>query len=566
MLQALLLICLSLSGSLPALWASSAERLNRAEELLRDQKAREALVQLEKAFEISQDPQEIERIAVLIIEASPSDYPKREAYLRYLVSRPEPHENIGHWLKELGDRALANEEYLLAEDWYLRASRHLQKPAEAERQLGLAYSRQGQHIKAFEKFLDVISMSSAEENRDLFEELSQLWKKIGPLPSPSFNRLFSELEKPTRSRLIQSFLDGLKESKSLEPQQLEQSFLQLKSNPEGASALQQKLSESFVIRSQPCLLFERVLESNWSIHPETLLSCLNDSTGDSSTPVDQIRMLEFLEAAGIDNERVVQSAAEILIRLSRHPEAIEKMMAQKDFSSRSSKFIEFLESTLIELHQSDFEVATQRVPQKTWERLVDHLKSTAVLKRLESIDSERWLQYQEDKSDLESRPKDLLIRRAIQIVETEPTDWEQLETTLAHLFQRELNSIENALRNQFSKLRAYSERSLPRVLNEDFQKKYSEWIKDLDEALSLMAGSSEEWKKISRPWLAKYIGLNVEALEREITAAGSDPTSHLDEFEFEESKDSLKSELRRRYSSFVKSAVQAPSIQAGSLR
>jgi Flp pilus assembly protein TadD len=95
---------------------SSASLMAQALEKIQAGNKAQALKLLSRAYESSQDPEEIKAIAALIIDTSGSDYPKRENFLIYLTRHARDSADHWKWLKELGDRHFDRGQFDKAEE------------------------------------------------------------------------------------------------------------------------------------------------------------------------------------------------------------------------------------------------------------------------------------------------------------------------------------------------------------------------------------------------------------------------------------------------------------------
>src|SRR5687768_14980906 len=101
----LFVILFSVSLSAHAAQPTAASMTAKALELLQKNQKQKALKLLEVAFTKTKNKEERTDIGILILEASPLTYAKRESYLRTLVKLSPEDKDSGKWMKELGDKS-----------------------------------------------------------------------------------------------------------------------------------------------------------------------------------------------------------------------------------------------------------------------------------------------------------------------------------------------------------------------------------------------------------------------------------------------------------------------------
>lgn len=198
------LAAFSLIG-LQAFSDSVENSLEKAKELIEQNKKSEAIKALEMAFEEAHDPEQVQAVTALLVEITPKTYRRRVSFLKYLVQNAPEHSNYYKWTLELGHRAMDHQKLSEAEDWYLRAAVHGKESIELKESLAELYRRQGSLIRAFEKYMDLYSETSNPHREAAKTNLGFLWWEIGPLPSPSFKRALT-LADSDREELLESVL------------------------------------------------------------------------------------------------------------------------------------------------------------------------------------------------------------------------------------------------------------------------------------------------------------------------------------------------------------------------
>lgn len=554
-LSFILIACVGLS-SVAAQAESSSALMAEAIALLQSNQKPAALKKLEKAFEISQDPDEIQMIGALIIEASPLDYERRGAYLRYLVEKSSTHEDYGKWLKELGDRAFDKGELIQAEDWYLRSLAHQETPQFVQYKLAWVYWNQKKRVKAFSLLLDVYEKSDTDFRTELIGDLSRLWWEIGGMPAPTFKRVADALPQEDRSKLLMALFDRMPRE-NIQPELFISLLKQLKSHEATSRAWTARLQQGIYIKDNPCLLFRKLLEPGNLFPPEMLLLCLR-----ADKPIEDHRALSFLEKMDHSkDEKLAWAQAELLEKRGDPLEGAYVMMEPTHFNQRSKAYLQYLEQLLLYLKQENFETAMNMITLDQWKKLMEALPSSPLLARLQALDPQTWIAFEEKQLVSKEKPKDFLMKKAVFQAEKSPPNWNELERLLEEIFSKKLDPTEKGIKEQLNRLKAHPQnKKLPEVLNEDFTNSYQDWLGDIDLALNLVAGSSNEWKIISRPFLKKYIVENLQALERAISQAKLETDSVEDQVEFDRQKSRLKDNLRARYSQFTDAPIEPPSL------
>lgn len=508
----------------------------KAIQLLQENKKKEALKLLEKAFEKSNDPNEIRVIGGLILEASPLDYPKRDAYLRYLVKFAPDHPDFSRWLKELGDRALNAGKLDEAEDWYLRSAMHY-PPTEKhliDYQLAWVYWSKKQRDRSLEIFTKLFQ-EHPEMRENLRPDFIRLWWEMTVL-SPT---LWTELEKfpaEEKSLLLKEWLHRSDEKSA---EDLEKAFKQMSSSPDWRTMILEEIKQGWMPSKKPCFLFQNFLKPEDSYPVEHLLEC----TKSKDRPLPE-RLLVFYEThSNAHSETLVWAHAELLLTANQNQKAAEICLRSFESEARGNAFSEFTSKLILSLEPQDFEALAQNP--SIWEAYLRQYPNPQILNLLQTFKPEIWISFQEVNFP-EKLDKDFWIRK---------TAWQadqglsvgEIRTSLEKIFGFPLNPSEKAVQKHLQLLQTRASTQLPTEFNEHFRKEYDLWLADIDRSLHIIQGSGDLWKKLSWPFLQLELQRNLEALTSQIEQLQLPEEASSLQSEFDARKKKLKEDLQLKY-------------------
>ncbi len=524
-------------------------------ELLQKGKKAEALTTLEKAFEKSQDPDEIREIAILILEASPETYSRRESYLRYLLKSAPEHGDAVRWLKEMGDRMFDKAQFEEAEDFYLQsASRPDADKDVLDYKIAWVEWNLKRREEALNRLLDVYAKSEGALRQQILRDIPKIWIDIGKLPQSLFDRM-SELPndqvRELTTYLLQSF------SPQMLPGDRERQLLQqLKANGVMKEVLLEDIQRGGItFRKSPCFFFDSILESMDAFSEEQLLNCAK--TRPRQVPAE--RLLTFFQGEMVKakTEKWNWAHAEILIDLSRLREAAAVLDPDDDksFKDYSAEYLTFYESILLKLNDEDFRSIYDILGVDRLKNLLEVKFDQALLERLQKINPETWVDFEQQRSASSGKKpsRSLLEKRGILLakkVESDSSELEDLSALWEELSSQHAKTPkEKKLREEWNKLKNLpSSQSLPSDFSQDFVKKYGRWLKDMDRAVDALSAGSATWNTIAKPLFVIELEKNISAISAQIDSALIDPSLAGLEEEFKAKKDEMKAELKKRYS------------------
>lgn len=532
------IVCCSLSASSFAAEKSSSVLLARAIQLLQDGKKQEALKTLERAFESSNDPNEIRVIGSLILEASPLDYPKRDAYLRYLVKFSPDHEDYELWMKELGDRSLNSGKLDEAEDWYLRALIHTpeQNKHQIEYQLAWVYWNKKQKEKAMDLFLKLYA-SKAELRENLRTDLVRLWWELPVLPPEQFKN-FNALPKAEQNLLL---IEWTAQTKQKKENQLQPALLQLLGVEDHRKALIDQINAGWKIPEHPCFFFQQLLKPEDSYPLDLLLGCMKVKKDGDGIP-----MLPYFEKwSGDRNESFDWAHAELLIQNNQNKEAAKLLLSSLGAGEKSADYIGFLEKLLLSLEKTQFEEVLESNSKSSFEIFLQLRPESEVLELLQSLQPEVWFPYEEHHLS-ESLDKEFWLKRTAWKID-QKASLDEIREGLEKAFSFSLNPGEKAVRDQLQFMQARAATQLPVEFGEEFRKEYDRWIRDLDRSIQAIQNAGDLWKKITFPFVQIEVQKNVEALQSQLSALQLPVEAAELQSEFASKKEELKRQLQEKY-------------------
>lgn len=518
---------------------SPSPKMARALELLEKNKKTEALKFLESAFAESIDPVEMKHLAVLILEASPLNYQKREAFLKYLVRFSPQHSKYPDWLKELGDRSFQAGEMDAAEDWYLRASVFAKAPeakARIDYQLSFVYSNKKNLTKAFEL------MNSAFENSErlrprLHSEIAKLWwPQMKTLKIPKSWGAWSESDK----KLLVKELLAFSKTASLAEQKI---FFELMAENEWSKTLLiQEIMAKAKSFHEPCLVFEVFLKPSDPVSEDLIFACLN-----SEKNMNQPRLLEFVEALHEQgSEQLHLAHIDLLVQTKQKTRAANLGLKVLQNLSAQTKFFEILDDLLLSLSDGEWlDVAKPNQDDllKNFMRLHPQAK---IIVRLQMTRPEVWFSFQEQEIPA-SLDKSFWVRKANWQLTQKLTE-EDLNFYLEKILSFQPDSDEKKIQLTWQKMQESDREALPIVFGKDFLKAFEKKIKDLDQRILDFQKSQIAWRELAEIHMRSKVQHSLSLLRKQVIdlQMPTDFTGHADEFS--EKKQGILSSLSQKYS------------------
>jgi hypothetical protein len=517
----------------------------RALELIQKNEKSKALRLLEQAFEKSSDSMELREISALILEASPLNYPKREGHLKYLVKFNAESEDAWSWYKELGDRAFEAGKASEAEDWYLRAMPTAKDKNLVRYKLSWAQWNLKNRVSALQGFLEVFPTAEESLRNQLVREIPRLWWEIGPLASDVFEKILA-LPEDVLAPMMAELLE--KSPMQHEPTVADQALLsQVKSDGRTKAYLSKAILAGTIFPKSPCFLFNSLLTPDDSYSPESFLACLKSP---KRPPPTQL-MTYFERYTGEPNEKFEWARAELLEQLGRVSDACTQSLQAPGLSSHSKAFIHYLSMLVMKPSEAELKGILQLVSNEPFEILLKMEANPSLLERLQSIDAQTWLAFEEKNFNGRKPSKAFLLKKGVWLAEKSELLPDEKNAQLLDIFQKLLErpakGSEEKVKKNFDKLLNLSSTTLPATFSNSFKKSYDTWLSSLDECLSSLSNAEAEWQVIARPLFKQEVKKSIDSLVAQLDATTLDPELSALSETFTQKKEELKSELRRKY-------------------
>lgn len=518
---------------------SPSPKMARALELLEKNKKTEALKFLESAFAESIDPVEMKHLAVLILEASPLNYQKREAFLKYLVRFSPQHSKYPDWLKELGDRSFQAGEMDAAEDWYLRASVFAKAPEAKARinyQLSLVYSNKKNLTKAFELMNSAFEDSERLRPR-LHSEIAKLWWP--QMKTLKIRKSWGAWSESDKQLLVKELL---KSSKAASLAERKIFFELMAENEWSKTLLIQEIMAKAKSFHEPCLVFEVFLKPSDPVSEDLIFACLN-----SEKNMNQPRLLEFVEALHEQgSEQLHLAHIDLLVQTKQKTRAANLGLKVLQNLSAQTKFFEILDDLLLSLSDGEWlDVAKPNQDDllKNFMRLHPQAK---IIVRLQMTRPEVWFSFQEQEIPA-SLDKSFWVRKANWQLTQKLTE-EDLNFYLEKILSFHPDVEEKKIQLTWQKMQESDREALPIVFGKDFLKAFEKKIKDLDQRILDFQKSQIAWRELAEIHMRSKVQHSLSLLRKQVIdlQMPTDFTGHADEFS--EKKQGILSSLSQKYS------------------
>lgn len=520
---------------------TSATLTTKAIELLKSNQKKEALKLLEKAFDYSEDPEQLKTISILLIEASPSDYPKRENYLLYLARYEKNHEDQWKWYKELGDRHFKRERLDEAEDWYLRALAFAQDQPILKYQLAWVYWNSKKKPAALKNFLEIYPKADESLQKQIRSHLTKLWWEMGPLPQDSF-RLITQWDSEVIANFIHDTFSEI--PPSLVPSSLQREMLrQIKNHPQTKAAFEKTLMTGLEFASHPCFLFKNLLQPGDIISKTSFLKCLKDKGRPEAS-----LMLSFLkQLTDREDERFDRSEAELLVEIGSEDEALRILLDQDQLDSRSKEFVGFTLQVLLNTADEHFQKIADEVSSRSFEYILNQTNNTPLLIRLQKHDPEPWLKFEDELYIGRKKPKEFLLKRGSWLANQDPPNLVEISSIYTELQEYPMSVSEKTTLTQLENLSRIETTELPNDFGDEFIKAYEAWMEEIDRALRIMDGVSPELKSIVIQLAKPKIKASLRQMYSEIDELEVPEDWNQFSVSFEEKKEQMKQALANKY-------------------
>ncbi|MDB5039053.1 MAG: hypothetical protein JWQ35_2581 [Bacteriovoracaceae bacterium] len=521
---------------------SSATLLTESMELLQKNDKPKALKLLEKAFEKSGDPDELRQICILILEASPNTYPKREAYLRYLVKFNSEHAEAYKWCKELGDRAFDSGKLEEAEDWYLRALSGTEDKISVKILINykLAFVRWNMKkpIEALQAFLEIYPTAEPSLQTQMKTDLAKLSWDIGTLPTAHLERLLSLPEIDLNEIISKIFEIAPRDREFTENEQ--NLLIQLKANEKTKPAAMDFLQSESTFKKTPCFPFSLLTpEDHFSTN--LLLACTK-----IKDKVSKEKLISFFAQIKDGDEKTLWAYAELLMAADKTEEAAVQILSSGQFESRSKNFLSFAENLILQLNEVDFKALYPRFEVAQWEKFYSLNNSAKLLERLEATDPEVWILFEEKKIHGKV-PKAFLLKKGDWLARKPEVPIDDLRQVFEKLLEPPMTNNSKKIAKNYSALKEKSGIKLPSTFSKAFKLAFDKWVSDLDKLQNGLSDTTPEWRLIAEPVFKVEIKKNVDAIIAQLDATTLDPElAELTET-FQQKKEELKQDLRSKY-------------------
>ncbi len=531
---------------------SSASLMAQALEKIQAGNKAQALKLLSRAYESSQDPEEIKAIAALIIDTSGSDYPKRENFLIYLTRHARDSADHWKWLKELGDRHFDRGQFDKAEDYYLQAQSKSPEKGLIELKLAFTFWNLKRRNESFLQFLKLSSENQATELASLMQQvpasLGKLWWELGPLPQATWTQLMLTPQDFSSAVLDQLFTAF---PITITPTPKEAALLkQIKDSGETQQRWRTFLSTEVFFSGSPCFFFEHLLSEGDFVSHRMLIACADSKNFPVGLNLDS----SFETAIGQANdENLLRAYLKYLTQRSRPVEAASKALQWQGLSSASKSFVTAVHDLLLSLSESDWKLLYPSADRDALEVIVKAHPKSSLLEILQSLDSELWIRFEEGLYPQDQTPRSVLMKRAILIASQSEPNLDALRTQASSLLEKPQSASERSAQKILKAFQKVQSQVLPKVLSEDFNQKMNRVIRDLDSQVAATANLPAQWFKVMHPLVGEEVRKSVEQLTSQIDALELPAEASGIEEAFYQKKEEMKSNLREKYREFFSS-------------
>lgn len=538
---------------------SSASLMAQALEKIQSGDKNQALKLLGRAYESSQDPEEIKAIAALIIDTSGTDYPKRENFLVYLTRHARDSSDHWKWLKELGDRYFDRGQFDKAEDYYLQAQAKSPEKGLIELKLAFTFWNLKRRNESFLQFLKLGSENQAAEVSALIQQvpasLGKLWWELGPLPQATWSQLMLSPQEFSSAVLDQAFTAF---PVTIAPTPKEAAMLkQIKDSAETQQRWRAFLSTEVFFSASPCFFFEHLLGEGDFVSHRMLIACADSKNFPSGLNLDS-----FFETAlsQSNDENLLRAYLKYLTQRARPVEAASKALQWQGLSNASKSFVTSVHDLLLSLSEADWKNIYPSLDPSSLEIIVTAHSKSSLLEILQSLDSERWIRFEEGLYPQDQMPRSVLMKRAIFLASQSEPNLNALRTQASTLLTKPQNASERSAQKILKTLEKVQSQELPKVLSDDFNQKMNRMIRDLDSQVAATSNLPAQWFKVMHPLVGEEVRKSVDQLSSQIDALELPAEASGIEEAFYQRKEDMKIKLREKYREFFPSSDQSGNI------
>ncbi len=517
-----------------------ATLLTQAAELIQKNEKQKALKLLQKAFDKSTDPEELKDIAVLLLEATPEKDAKRENYLKYLIKFNPEHEDSYKWYKEMGDRAFEKRHIEEAEDWYLRAAITASDKTLIQYKLAFVQWNLKRPTEAIKSFVEVYHTAEPGLQSQIQKDLPKIWAEAGALPASIFDQLTSFPEEDL-AEIFKNLIDQLKKMPSFNSQ-AEAILNQTKESSSLKNATLDFLSNDSNFVRQPCLPFQKLLTFEDSYSEKLFLRCLKEH---NRPPAD--RMLVFAsKLSEATDENIVWAYAELLFQAGKLEEAAQHLWRHKNFQGRSKRFLEYVENITLQLNEEQTKALLTHMTPETFEKFLLIRPSEPLIERLQEIDSDYWIAFEERLPGIKDSKAFLLKKGAWLARKPDPSP-EEFKIIFEKLIKPPTSGNAKIVADTYKSLVARSKTKLPPTFSRFFKVEFEKWLTHLDNTMLDVENFTEPWYAISKPVFKAEVQNNIRELIKQLDATTLDPELFELAETFEQKKSEMKSDLENKY-------------------
>ncbi len=551
-IHSLVLICFVLTIFPTEVWSkeSSSSLMAQALEKIQAGDKVQAVRLLSRAYDSSQDPEEIKAIAALIIDTSGADYPKRENFLVYLTRNARESADHWKWLKELGDRHFDRGQFDKAEDFYLQAQAKSPEKGLIELKLAFTFWNLKRRNEAFLQFLKLSQESQSPELVTLTQQipssLGKLWWELGPLPQATFLQLMQAPQNFSSAVLDEVFKAF---PITISPTPKEASLLkQMKDSPETQQRWTAFLETEVFFQGSPCFFFESILSPGDFVSKRMLTAC-----ADSKALPTGLNLDPFFETAlaQTNDENLMRAYLKYLTQRSRPMEAASIALKWQGLSGSSKTFVKAVHDLLLSLPETDWKNLYPSADVTSLELIVTAHPKSPLLEILQTLDAERWIAFEEGLYREGQTPRSVIMKRAMLTASQPDPDLHALRNQASSLLLKPQNAAERSAQKILKTFERVQSQELPRVLSDEFNQKMNRVIRELDSQIAATADLPVQWLKVIHPLVGEGIRKSVDQLNSQIDSLELPPDATGIEEAFYQKKEEMKTNLKQKYQEFL---------------
>lgn len=538
---------------------SAQTQLTQALELLQKSEKTKALKLLESAFNRAQDPETVKAAAALIVEASPMNYPKRESFLKYLITASRDHADRWKWLKELGDRCFEKADFSGAEENYLQATQVAPEPYPIRYRLAWTFWNQKRKNEALSLFLDLLAQSQSPENLSLqpvvVKDTTKLWWDLGVLPASTFEKFWNlpaEVQSLTFSQLWENFpkeLSGSPKTRDM--------LIQIRDEPRAKEAWNNFLASKPAFTKDPCFMITTFFGPQDVATEETLLACLK-----SPQHPELISLQRHLDAVvPTASEAFIRKLASLVHERGNSLSAAKLLAQWSGIENADASYYKLLSQISLAVPADSFAELSGSLSNERWEKTLSSATTKdrdELIARLQKVDSTHWLAYEENLQG-ENPSKAFLMKKAAILAQRNDLQAQELANLLDKILEKPSNPEERLIASTLKNLNATSQQELPKLFGPEMMNSMQKWLASIDRDLEQLNRISPEWKSILHSTVAERVRKNVTQLTDQIAQVSLPEGQHEMESEFLSKRADIRDQLVAKYESLL-SGISQPVI------